>query len=127
MPSVKNRGFRRACRGFVAFCWGKSCAYSGQNTREPAGISFLIMLLEEEIMFGALTVVFKNLIKSSLDNYVLPGTLTGTEILWLYMVQWKRDLIVLASVTYSHFIAQCELPTLERVISQYKGGSRSAD
>jgi hypothetical protein len=43
--------------------------------------------------------LIKTFIKSSLDNYVLPGTLTGSEILWLYMTQWKRDVasIVLAS------------------------------
>ena len=78
-------------------------------------------------MLGAFAVVFKNLIRSSLDNYILPGTLTGTEILWLYMVQWKRDIAVLASASYLLFISQCEFPKLERVISQYKSGSRSAN
>ena len=37
-------------------------------------------------------IFIKTFLKSSLDNYILPGTLTGTEILWLYMVQWKRDM-----------------------------------
>ena len=40
--------------------------------------------------------ILKTFIKSSLDNYVLPGTLTGTEILWLYLIQWKRDLIIIS-------------------------------
>lgn len=42
--------------------------------------------------------MLKVLIKSSLDNYVLPGTLTGTEILWLYVIQWKRDM---SSLTFA--------------------------
>lgn len=41
----------------------------------------------------------KTLIRSSLDNYVLPGTLTGTEILLLYMSQWKRDVVLFTTVT----------------------------
>ena len=36
----------------------------------------------------------KSLIKSSLDNYVLPGTCTGTEIMLVYMSQWRRDLVL---------------------------------
>ena len=49
----------------------------------------------------------KNLVKSSLDNYVLPGTVTGTEILWLYMAQWKRDLsnVTMASLQVLFFDA----------------------
>jgi hypothetical protein len=39
--------------------------------------------------------LIKTIVKSSLDNYVLPGTLSGTEILWLYMVQWTRHLTAL--------------------------------
>lgn len=48
-----------------------------------------------------------NLVKSSLDNYVLPGTVTGTEILWLYMAQWKRDLssVTVASLQVLFFDA----------------------
>lgn len=42
-------------------------------------------------MAGSGLSFLKTLIKSSLDNYVLPGTLTGTEILLLYMSHWKRN------------------------------------
>lgn len=43
--------------------------------------------------------VVSSLMKSSLDNYLLPGTLTGSEILWIYVVQWKRDFNALAFAT----------------------------
>jgi hypothetical protein len=39
--------------------------------------------------------MFKSLMRSSLDNYVLPGTATGTDILWIYLIHWKRDMHVL--------------------------------
>ena len=42
----------------------------------------------------------KTLVKSSLDNYVLPGTLTGSEILWLYISQWKRDIAMILFASY---------------------------
>ena len=40
--------------------------------------------------------MLSSLVKSSLDHYILPGTLTGSEILWIYVVQWKRDFNALA-------------------------------
>ena len=49
----------------------------------------------------------KTLIKSSLDNYILPGTLTGSEILWLYVSQWKRD--VTSVVFASYFLSSYNL------------------
>ena len=39
--------------------------------------------------------MLKTLMRSSLDNYVFPGTATGTDILWIYLIQWKRDMHVL--------------------------------
>jgi len=35
-------------------------------------------------------VLVRSLLKSSLDNYVLPGTSAGTEILCVYLINWKR-------------------------------------
>lgn len=51
----------------------------------------------------------KNLVKSSLDNYILPGTLTGTEILWLYMAQWKRDLSNVTMVSLYEFFSDADV------------------
>jgi hypothetical protein len=51
-------------------------------------------------MHVAFMIFFKSLVKTSLDNYVLPGTASGTEILWLYMIQWKRDLAALSFASF---------------------------
>ena len=51
-------------------------------------------------MHVQLFILVKTLIKSSLDNYILPGTLTGSEILWLYMTQWKRNVATLVCASY---------------------------
>ncbi|HEX8038481.1 MAG TPA: hypothetical protein VF490_05000 [Chryseosolibacter sp.] len=55
--------------------------------------------------------------KSSLDNYILPGTMTGTEILWLYMVQWKRELTAITFATFYLMSSQLEAHKLEGVIA----------
>lgn len=60
-------------------------------TFEAAGIFFLPLCVGRNNMVGSGLSFLKTLIKSSLDNYVLPGTLTGTEILLLYASHWKRN------------------------------------
>jgi len=62
-------------------------------------------------------VIFKNLLKSSLDNYVLPGTLTGTEILWIYLIQWKRHIVTVIIASFCVFLSSPDGTTLERVES----------
>lgn len=61
---------------------------------------------------------FRDLLKISVDNYILPGTHLGTEILWLYMAQWKRDLLVIASMTRQVIGSRCTVPEVEGVISR---------
>lgn len=60
----------------------------------------------------------KTLVKSSLDNYVLPGTVTGTEILWLYMIQWRRDLLALLSASFYLLLSQREELKFEKLLFQ---------
>ena len=67
---------------------------------------------------GQWIVIVKTLVKSSLDNYVLPGTLTGTEILVLYMAQWKRDLIFVTFATISLISFQIDFPGKESLFSR---------
>lgn len=57
----------------------------------------------------------KNLVKSSLDNYILPGTLTGTEILLLYMAQWKRDLSNVTMVSLYEFFSDADVLPSESI------------
>jgi hypothetical protein len=61
--------------------------------------------------------LIKNLVKSSLDQYVLPGTLTGTEILLLYMTQWTRDMASIAPDSVYAFLSRLDIPTMARAKS----------
>ena len=61
--------------------------------------------------------MLKSLIKSSVDNYVLPGAMTGTEILWVYMIQWKRDLSTLTFAVIYFVCSQFDFTLGEKVIS----------
>lgn len=61
--------------------------------------------------------LIKSLLKSSLDNYVLPGTTTGSEILWLYMTHWKRELAAITSATFDLMYTELETRRLDRVIA----------
>ena len=58
----------------------------------------------------------KTVVKSQLDNYVLPGTLTGTEILLLYMAQWKRNLSIATCATFYLLFSQGEPAPLENIL-----------
>ena len=33
----------------------------------------------------------KPLVRSTVDTYLLPGAVTGSEICWLYMIQWRKE------------------------------------
>jgi len=63
---------------------------------EAAGISFLSAIGKIGMLSPGFNFI-KTFIKSSLDNYVLPGTATGTEILLVYCHHWKRYLALAAS------------------------------
>jgi hypothetical protein len=66
----------------------------------------------------SLWIVFiKNLVKSSLDQYVFPGTLTGTEILWLYIIQWKRDLATLTVASLYTVLNHMDIPRMASIKS----------
>jgi hypothetical protein len=44
------------------------------------------------------------------DCYILPGTTTGTDILWLYLLQWKREASAISLALLSIFVSQIDLP-----------------
>lgn len=70
--------------------------------------------------------MLKSLIKSSVDNYLLPGTMTGTEILWLYMIQWKRDMSTLTFAVIYFVCSQFDFTPGEKVISCAQGNQKEA-
>lgn len=63
------------------------------------------------------TILIKNLAKSYLDNYILPGTNAGTEVLWIYMIQWKRQMTNIAFATFYLLLSQPEYAEVETVTS----------
>jgi hypothetical protein len=67
--------------------------------------------------------IVKTLLKSSLDNYILPGTLTGTEILFVYMAQWKRHITVVTSAGLCLIVSQLERSKTQRVFSPTQSDS----
>lgn len=71
-------------------------------------------------MVGSGIIWVKTLVKSSLDNYVLPGTVAGTEILWLYLIQWRRDFAALLSATGYLLVTQRELRKFECLFQRGK-------
>jgi len=77
-------------------------------------------------MMGHWNLIVKNLVRTSLDNYVLPGTTTGTEILLLYLIQWRRDLSHVTTATVYLVRSQCDRPILGRVISHYRNALKEA-
>jgi hypothetical protein len=61
--------------------------------------------------------MLKSFIKGSLDNYILPGTLSGTEILWIYVVQWKRDFFTVTFAVLYFACSQFEVVVQDKVLS----------
>lgn len=64
-------------------------------------------------MLGRGAIMLKSLMKSSLDHYILPGALTGSEILWIYAVQWKRDVGTLLFASVYFFCSQFDAESTE--------------
>jgi hypothetical protein len=42
-------------------------------------------------MIKTFFILLGSLLKSAIDCCILPGTANGTEILWLYMLEWWRE------------------------------------
>ncbi|MDQ2657791.1 MAG: hypothetical protein M3Y60_10255 [Bacteroidota bacterium] len=66
-------------------------------------------------MKAHLWMIAKTVVKNQLDVYILPGTTTGTEILLLYIGQWKRNIALATSATFSLVFSQKAFPDLERI------------
>jgi hypothetical protein len=52
------------------------------------------------------------------DNFVLPGTVTGTDILLIYITEWRRHAIIIGSATLYFIASQFSLPGLQNVLSE---------
>ena len=76
------------------------------------------MVKNEKIMTAHWWVILKTVVRSSVDNYVLPGTATGTDILLIYMASWKRHFILISTATFYLAISQFDVPRMERILSE---------
>lgn len=85
-------------------------------------------------MTGHWLIILKTFLRTSVDNYVLPGTATGTDILLIYMTEWKRHFVLVTSLVTSATIcliaSQFDLPRSENTFPDISneirdGGSNS--
>ena len=55
---------------------------------------------------NSLRVFSESFVRIVVDSCILPGTTLGSEILWLYMQQWKREFsgifLAILSLTFFH-------------------------
>jgi len=107
---------------------GLSCRKSFA-TAAPAGLngrhSFFIP--RWEIMKQDWLTITKTLVKSSLDNYILPGTLTSTEILLVYLSEWKRSVLIITSVLILFAKLGTGPPSLRKNFRQQSGEAPAAE
>lgn len=56
---------------------------------------------------NAFRIHIKNFVRTAIDGCILPGTMLGTEILWLYFGQWRREWsaigLAMAALIFIHF------------------------
>ena len=62
--------------------------------------------------------ILRTFVRSSVDNFVLPGTVTGTDILLIYLTEWKRHALVVGSATLYLIASQFTLPGVQSVLSE---------
>ena len=57
--------------------------------------------------------IVKTFVRTAIDSCILPGTTLGTEILWLYCKEWKKEfsgiLFALLSLLFFHFDLPADL------------------
>jgi hypothetical protein len=62
--------------------------------------------------------ILKSLLRAAIDSCILPGTTSGTEILWLYTMQWKKEFSALCFAFLSLLTLATEPAASEMLIQQ---------
>jgi hypothetical protein len=62
------------------------------------------------------SLVFKTFIRNAIDSCILPGTVLGTEIVWLYFKQWKKEWSAIGLAVLSVFFLHFDLPADARSV-----------
>ena len=55
--------------------------------------------------------VVKSFVRIAVDGCLLPGTMMGTELTWLYVLKWKREASALCIGLLSLIYTTIDLPT----------------
>lgn len=76
------------------------------------------MVGNQKMMMAHWWIILKTVVRSSVDNFVLPGTATGTDILLIYMASWKRHFVLISTATFYLAISQFDIPRMERILSE---------
>lgn len=69
--------------------------------------------------FNTFWQLLKTVARSTADCYILPGTSTGSEICWLYCMQWKKEISTFLLALISILFAQFDLPTDNRMFTNH--------
>jgi hypothetical protein len=59
----------------------------------------------------------KPLVRSTMDTCILPGVITGTEICWLYMMEWKKETYTIAIALLALLIYNFDVPADSQMYS----------
>jgi hypothetical protein len=99
--------------------WGNTCThFPAKKPVNRQASPFLPATGRRNSMHVPFMIYIKSLVKTSLDNYVLPGTVSGTEILWLYMIHWKRDFAALTFASFYLLLPQLDLFKTAKTLCQ---------
>lgn len=63
-------------------------------------------------------IFIRSLIRTAVDCCILPGTMNGTEILWLYILQWKKEVSAISFAVIS-ILSQISAPSDIGVITHH--------
>lgn len=73
----------------------------------------MLFIFKLIIMMNSVDLIVKTFVRSAIDSCILPGTSLGTEILWLYCKEWKKEfsgiLFALLSLLFVHFDLPADL------------------
>lgn len=62
-----------------------------RNGNPAISSGHFVFFLSNRMELMTITVFVRTLLRSIVDGCILPGTMNGTEICWLYFMQWKKE------------------------------------
>ncbi|HYD91443.1 MAG TPA: hypothetical protein VEA37_08155 [Flavobacterium sp.] len=59
----------------------------------------------------------KPLVRSTVDSCILPGIITGSEICWLYIMEWKKETYTISIAMLALLLYQFDVPADSQIYS----------